>query len=61
MDGFISHIANMEDVGILDNNIIHVNAGGIEPAEITRKGDEINGGMFVELEEIRVTLVLFPP
>jgi len=42
----------MEVIRVLDDDIVHVN--GVEFGEISRQGNEINGGAFVELEEICV-------
>lgn len=50
----------MEVIRVLDDNIVHVN--GVEFGEISGKRDEINGGAFVELEEICVAAkVPLPP
>lgn len=46
----------MEDVGVFDNQIIHVNGG--ELGEFSRERDEVNGRAFMELEEVWVTSII---
>jgi len=49
----------MKDIRVLNNNIIHVD--GAEFGEVSRERDQIDGGLLVELVEIRVTSVVnFP-
>jgi hypothetical protein len=43
---------------VLHNYVIHVH--GLEPIEIHRKGDKINGGMFMELKEVGIIIVTLP-
>ena len=44
------YVSDVEDVGIFDDNVIHVN--GVELGEVGWKRDKINGRGLVELEEI---------
>ena len=54
------HIFDYKDVGILDDDIVHVN--GVELGEVSGKRDEINGRALVELVQIGVTIVIpLPP
>lgn len=52
-------VSDVEVIRVLDDDIVHVN--GVEFGEISGERDEINGGAFVELEEICVAKVPLPP
>jgi len=56
----ISCIPHREDVTSLDNDIVHVH--GSDPREVSRDGDQVNGGPLVELEQAGIgSRVPLPP
>ena len=53
-------IADMEDIRVFNHDVIHVDR--VKLGEVSRKGDQINGRLFVELVEIRDTSIInLPP
>lgn len=54
----ISCIPDVEDAGIFDNNVVHVD--GVELGEVPWKRNQINGRWLVELEEVRVSAPVVP-
>ena len=55
----VLHIPHFKHVAVFDDNIIHVR--GLELVKILRERDEMDCGCYVELKEIRVIIVPFPP
>lgn len=51
-------VSDVEVIRVLDDNIVHVN--GVEFIKISGERNEINGGAFVELEEICVAATKVP-
>lgn len=52
-------VSDLKNVTIFHYNVIHVH--GLEAGEILWQRDEVNGGLLVELKEIRVVIVPLPP